>query len=279
MDISTHNDVAQQSHVADVSESGVDSHQFTPRIVVEKPAQGGSYFAQWFKVVDPNDVITEDKYFWPSGSPLEPDNFEGGDDQLDAYLTVDHNLEESSVDSFSLSLPVDFGENAPQEVVDWDNDDERVVAQVEEDLGSDLDPLPLKPAMSDWTQMPEILPPFEKDTTDSAVELTSNLSDWDDLPQDLSQPTFGLSAPQMTPKTSDYLYLVPQVVSETQASLWDDSGVEQLPNFVVPYVASIAPTTFPVVQASGYNQNGHMMPLYQTTVYHWPYFALGISLL
>jgi len=154
----------------------------------------------------------------------------------------------------------------------------RVVAQVEEDLGSDLDPLPLEPAMSDWTQMPEILPPIgKKDTTDSAVELTSNLSDWDDL-QDLSQPTFGLSAPQMTPKTSDYLYLVPQV-PETQASLWDDSGVEQHPNFVVPYVASIAPTNFSVVQASGYNQNGHMMPLYQTTVYHWPCFTLGISLL
>lgn len=267
MSLSTHN-VAEQSH--DVSESGVDSPQAVP-IVVKRPEANGSFFAEWFKKVDPNVPIKDYTYFWPTGSPLDPDNF-ASEEELDAHLNVSYKLEEgSSSDPFNLSLALDFDESG-------DESADESAAQTEEDLDA-LDPLPLVPVMSDWTKMPAILPPLSQDTDLSATELTSNPSDWDEMPEilpPLPQTSFGLSVPDMTQKTSDFLY-VPQVIQgPPQPNLWDNSGVEQLQDYVVPYVAPVAPTNLPLVQASGFPTG--VVPVYQTTVYHLPCIALGILL-
>merc|ERR1719499_2078272 len=63
------------------SESGI-SEEFSPKIV--KVTEQG-FFASWFNTVDPNAPVRDDEYVWPSGLPLESDNFED-EDQLDNYL-------------------------------------------------------------------------------------------------------------------------------------------------------------------------------------------------
>lgn len=242
-----------QSHVTAVSDSGnVESPQLPTPVQIDEPEPDGSFFAEWFKVVDPNAPIAEDQYFGRSGWALEPDNFLN-EEQLDAHLKSDHVLAEfTGSDPFKLSL-------------------EGVVSDEESELSSsdledlDLEPVGMMPLASDWSKMPPILPTLSEETiTDLEVlELQPQMSDWSKMPDILPplplEPS--LTAPEMTHRTSDYVYVVPQVPP--------------------PQPAHSA--FFPMAQASGLpaGQIVPYQPMYQPNVpmlqpvYHLPYIVLG----
>jgi len=252
-----------------VSDSGnVDTPQQSP-IVIERPSSpNGSVFAQWFKAVDPNARILEDSYFGPSGWALESDNF-ADDRALDDYLKVDHVLAANeSSDPFNLTLD------------GFASDEEGSEVSSDSDLSNGLlEPLGMVPLESDWSKMPPLLPALseEKPTGLEVLNLERQMSDWSKMPDPLPpiQLETSLPVPQMAPRTSDYMYVVPQVqVAQPPPQIdWNANtlvDVQDLSHSVVPYPSqSFVPAFFPGAQASGLGQHNGQM------VYHLPFIVLG----
>jgi len=257
-----------QASIADVDSGDVDSPRPPTPVQIEKPEADGSFFAQWFKVVDPNAPIVEDKYFGRSGWALESDNFPSEQD-LDAYLKSDHILaEDEGSDPYNLSLD-EFASDEETSTIESDESDwnkmPSLLPSLEDDEpeASSLAPLTLERQMSDWSQMPSLLPALDDEPSSLAP-----------LPLE-HKKTSGLSVPEMTHKTSDYIYVVPQVAQLPPQNGWNSDSlveVEHLHDSVVPYHGqNYAPTFFPMAQAYGL-PTGQMAPF---PVYHLPFIVLG----
>jgi len=237
-----------QASIADVDSGDVDSPQPLTPVQIAKPEADGSFFAQWFKVVDPNASIQEDQYFGRSGWALSEDNF-ADERSLDAYLKSDHVLaEDKGSDPLNLSLDEFVSDDESEVFDDWSKMPP-LLPSLEDDEPQTLAtlPLPLERQTSDWTQMPDILPPLPLEAT--------------------------LSVPDMTHKTSDYVYVVPQVAQLPPQSDWNSESLVDVEHLqyesVVPYHGqNYGPTFFPMAQANGL-PTGQVVPL-QTPVYQYP---------
>jgi len=175
--------------------------------VVRRPQENGSYFAEWFKITDPNDPIEEDQLYWPSGQALSADRFPE-DDNLDDYLGIGSVSSGSvyryddSEDEFALADPPFVGKITRQEsaLSDWDSMPPPLPPlEVEEapwDVSdSELAPVPLVESCSstsDWSQMPELLPPIPQAPAKRELELAlqpvppeRQISDWNEMPAPL----------------------------------------------------------------------------------------------
>lgn len=206
-----------------LSESGsCVSPQYSPKLV--KVTESG-FFASWFKSVDPNNPIREDEYFWPSGLPLECDNWEDENDYFDYLASSPRELPSPrGLEPLSLSIEIsdvssEFSEEiVPREITheksDWSkmppllpplkidesNDDE------EESEIDGLTPAPmlrktselreciLERQTSDWSKMPPLLPPLPS----RMQRMGSDLSNWDDMPE-MAEIETGPSAPEVVP--------------------------------------------------------------------------------
>jgi len=236
-------------------EDSADSPQLPTPIQIAQPEENGSFFAEWFKVVDPNAPILEDQYFGRSGWALEPDNFADGR-QLDDYLKSDHVLYQSS-DPTILSLEGFASDEGSESSTDESED-----VPLERELPVlDLGPLGMKPLESDWSKMPPLLPSIADDEPLEVLELQPQISDWSEMPELLPPLPMeaSLSVPELhkTSSTSDYVFVDP----------------------VVPYYGQTVPPSSYGAQAPGLftgQYTGQMVPLYQTPpVYHLPCFVLG----
>jgi hypothetical protein len=278
----------------DVSDSGnVDSPQLPSPVYIAQPSPNGSFFAQWFKVVDPNAPILEDQYFGRSGWALESDNF-SDEAELDSYLKSDHKLiENESSDPFNLTLD-GFASSDEEES---DSEGESSASRENElEMGVGLlDPIGMVPLASDWSKMPPVLPALVEETAAEeqppsldVIKLEPLVSDWSKMPEILPplplQPT--MSVPEMVHKTSDYVYVDSLVDIPPPQNDWNPEttlvDVESLHphESVVPHQQGqhLIPATFYEAQASGHftGHTGQMVPLYPNVpVYHLPFIVLG----
>jgi hypothetical protein len=269
---------ASQTGRTDVSDSGnVESPQLPTPVQIAQPEADGSFFAEWFKVVDPNGPVMEDQDFGRSGWALEPDNF-ADERELENYLKSDHMLaEDQSSDPFNLAL----------EGFDSASDSESSTAEDVESEKGLLDPVAMMPLESDWEKMPPVLPalPGEEPTLE-VLDLEPKMSDWSQMP-DLLPPLpleASLSVPELSHQTSttDYVFVDHQVAQPQVQNGWNTGNlvdVEHLHESVVPYYGQTVPTTAYGAQASGLftgQHTGQMVPLYETPpVFHLPFIVLG----
>jgi len=244
-------------------ESGsADSPQLPTPVQIAQPEEDGSFFAEWFKVVDPNAPILEDQYFGRSGWALEPDNF-ADSQELDSYLKSDHVLAEHHKSAEEPTL-LSLEGFASDEASDSESCENGLLGPVE-----------MMPQMSDWSKMPPLLPPILADEAEEPIlevlDLEPQLSDWTNMPELKPLPLeASLSIPELNHKastTSDYMFVESQVAEP------------QLQNeAVVPYYGQTVPAISYGAQASGHigQYTGQMVPLYETPpVYHLPFIVLG----
>jgi len=146
------------------------SRKILPRITESKQP---SFFARWFEMIPPDAPIREEEYYWPSGQALEADFF--SDERYERYLNKPARRSSSvgSEEDFFLGLPpLDVLSESEESYSrqssiesGWSVDDASV-------QGSGPPPLPLVRELSDWSQMPQLLPPLNK----------KEKSDWSQMP-------------------------------------------------------------------------------------------------
>jgi len=281
------------------------SRKILPRITESKQP---SFFARWFEMIPPDAPIREEEYYWPSGQALEADFF--SDEKYERYLNKPARRSSSvgSEDEIFLGLPsldvYSESEESYSRQSSLESGWSDGYSSVQDTVPS---PPPMMRELSDWSQMPQLLPPLNK----------KEKSDWSQMPDllpplpkaesgvDLKQPAFdqkqsdwsvmpSILPPLMDSKPSEPSDWVPMPENIVPASIpqasWEvippsNDADEFLPQ---PLVVHSEPVLYPQYTYYGnpaFANNGFMQPeanvqqSESTALVFFPFMILGNSML
>lgn len=264
--------ISEHSYISSPLESAEENFEMEEQVsrkVLPRVDASNSFFARWFSMIPPEAPVREEEYYWPSGQALDPDNFSDGG--FERYLEKTSRRTLSPEDEVVLSLPEFLPQTSADSVSSSDGAYSRQ-SSLEGDWSDDLEAPPLERKLSDWTKMPNLLPPLKP-------SLERQNSDWTVMPKLLPPLPKEEGSPQLSKlgfdkQTSDWS-VMPQILPPLMDSkLSDTSDWVPMPGNIVP--TSIHHTsweTYPSPELETLESDLAIVPPMQTIPVHYPQFS------